>query len=62
MAGFYRFAAARDFLFQPCDARLQLMGGEGGDVFPQHDIGQFLARLQIVQIHGFAVSYKGCAR
>jgi len=45
-------SAARDFLFQPGDAAFQLMRGKGGEVFTQDDIGQFLARLQVVRVHG----------
>ena len=52
MAGGDGLAATRDLLFQPGDAAFQIMRGKGGEVFTQDDIGQFLARLQVVQVHG----------
>ena len=52
-------AAARDFLFQPGDALFQFMRRKGGNILAQHDIGQFLARLQIVQVHALWPS--GCS-
>lgn len=53
MARYDGLAAARDFLFQALDSQLQLMGGQRADVFAQDDIGQFLARLKIIDIHDF---------
>lgn len=53
MARLDRLAATRDFLFQARDAPLQLMGGERADVLTQDDVRQLLARLEIVEIHGF---------
>ena len=36
--------AARDFLFQPRDARFQFMRGKGGNILAQLDLRRFLAR------------------
>ena len=46
-------AAARNFRFQARDPGFQFMGGKGADILAQHDIGQLLARLKIVEVHGF---------
>jgi hypothetical protein len=29
------------------------MGGKRADVFAHHDVGELLARLKIVEVHGF---------
>jgi hypothetical protein len=47
-------AATGNFLFQPPDALLQFMRGKRGNIFAQHNVRQFLAWLQIVQVHRVA--------
>ncbi len=44
------FAATRDFRIQSRDALFQFMRRKRGNIFTQHDIGQFLA-LKIVRVH-----------
>lgn len=53
MARLDRLAATRNFPFQARDALLQLMGGECANILSQDDVRQLLARLEIVEIHGF---------
>ena len=40
-----RGVATGNLLFQAANARLQLMGGKGGNILAQHDVGKFLARF-----------------
>ena len=53
MAHLDGLAAARDFRVQARDSRLQFMGGKGADILAQDNVRQLLARLKIVEVHGF---------
>jgi hypothetical protein len=50
----YLKLAARNFFFQPLDAGFQFMRRQGGNIFAQLDVGQFLARAEIVGVHGLS--------
>ena len=54
LAGGYASAATRDFAFQSRDALFQFMLRKGRDILAQNNVGQFLARLKIVQVHRLA--------
>jgi hypothetical protein len=50
--------APRDFFLKPGDSFFQFVRGKSGNILAQHDIGQFLARLQIVQIHRLSLPFR----
>ena len=60
MTGRDGLAAARNFFFQPDNTAFQLVRGQGGNIFPQHDIGQLLARF--VRLHGSTLTLSRCFR